>query len=501
MNIKKLLHYTKKYKVVILVLLLLFFAGLYLRNLYLPNHLFFGFEQGRDALVIMDILSGEDFTLLGPKTDIDGIFHGVGYYYVLAAIYAIAAGDPGRVIMIFTAINALTIFIVYFLAKELIGKTTYALLAAALACVSFDIIIYGRWLSNVSFSIPLVALFFYFFTLLVKTKNPKYWIFVGLSAGVLSHFELLHILYAFIVIVVATLFFRLPIKNKQFFIGIGLFILTNISFILFEMRHNFLMTNTILNFLSADSTGGNPLLRLPGYIEGLLKNLNSTLSPFNTVFMLVTLLGLCIAYLVKKPKKDYTLYLILMMVFFSFPFIFLFKGNPLDQFYAGTSIGWILLFTYLLSKTEKTITKYTVFVLAGVVILGNIIYTHTNLLTKTDVFYQSVQPQYIYQDQLATLDLIFARPSNGFTIDAFTVPYFNNQAWLYLYDWYGSTAYVNKYERNQNIEKKEKVFVVVEPGSEGVFLDNWLLDFEKSSTLLNKETRGSLTIYEREYTR
>ena len=47
-----------------------------LRIAWLDKNLFFGYEQGRDLLAIKDIIFNKNLTLLGPKTDIDGIYHG-----------------------------------------------------------------------------------------------------------------------------------------------------------------------------------------------------------------------------------------------------------------------------------------------------------------------------------------------------------------------------------------------------------------------------------------
>ena len=59
------------------LLLMIVLFGFSLRTIALPDNMLFGYEQGRDAIVARDILSG-DFTLLGPKTDSEGIYHGVG---------------------------------------------------------------------------------------------------------------------------------------------------------------------------------------------------------------------------------------------------------------------------------------------------------------------------------------------------------------------------------------------------------------------------------------
>ena len=62
--------------------------ALFLRVLWLPQNLFFGFEQGRDMLAVAKIINFEDLRLIGANTDVDGVFHGVFYYYFLVPIHA-----------------------------------------------------------------------------------------------------------------------------------------------------------------------------------------------------------------------------------------------------------------------------------------------------------------------------------------------------------------------------------------------------------------------------
>ncbi len=481
------------------VLVLIFFSGLFLRTIALPDNLLFGYEQGRDALVIKDMFVSHHFTLLGPKTDIDGIFHGVGYYYLLALLYALANFDPARVIFLFCIGNALTCIIVYFLAKEIIGKTRYALLSSVMAAISFDIIIYGRWLSNVSFSIPLVALFFYSLTKLVKTKNANYWLLVALTGGLLSHFELLHILYALAIVLVAIPLFLLPVKNRQFFMGIGLFILTNASFIVFDLRHDFLVAKSIVHYITAQSLSGDPLGLLYQYIQFLVINMTSSIFPANGILIFLFVSALVFLYMRGKKENFQSFQLILLLIFFSFPYVFLLKYGLLNHFFAGTAIGWILLFNFLMSKSEKHFSKYALFGIYGLLIISNVMFVVRHLTDRTNIFYHAVQQNYIYKDQLATMDYIFSHADTGFTIESFNIPYYHQQAWQYLYDWYGKKNYPAQYARNASSEGNAKVYIIIEPGTQGKVLTYWLnKNFSQNTILLNTVKIGEITVEERQ---
>lgn len=73
----------------IFFLLIIFLLGLTLRIYRLDEGLIFGYDQARDAYRATEIITKKNLKLLGPETDIPGVHHGVGYYYLLAIPYGI----------------------------------------------------------------------------------------------------------------------------------------------------------------------------------------------------------------------------------------------------------------------------------------------------------------------------------------------------------------------------------------------------------------------------
>lgn len=75
----------KKYA---LILLLFIILGLYLRISGTLNGYFaFTFDQGRDFLQLYDLVYRHKLSLIGPPTGIDGVFHGVWWYWFLAPLF------------------------------------------------------------------------------------------------------------------------------------------------------------------------------------------------------------------------------------------------------------------------------------------------------------------------------------------------------------------------------------------------------------------------------
>ena len=66
--------------------------GLFFRFYNLDDRLYFIYDQGRDALQIERLISG-DFTLVGPSTGINGLFLGPLWYYLGIPGYLIGKGN------------------------------------------------------------------------------------------------------------------------------------------------------------------------------------------------------------------------------------------------------------------------------------------------------------------------------------------------------------------------------------------------------------------------
>jgi hypothetical protein len=140
------------------ICVMLFVVAVVLRSSHITTHLFFGFEQGRDAIQVQDIFQGKDIALVGPKTDIDGIFHGPWYYYFMVLPYVIGKGNPLVAIAFLIAFSSLTPVVTYCTVHEMTKSRWWAALAGLLVASSYLMIQYARWLSNVSPALPLMSM-------------------------------------------------------------------------------------------------------------------------------------------------------------------------------------------------------------------------------------------------------------------------------------------------------------------------------------------------------
>ena len=267
---------TKEY----LSLSLIIALGAFLRFYNIRRYILFLGDEGRDALVVYNILHG-DLTLLGPTSSVGGFFLGPIYYYMMAPFLFLSRYDPvGPAIMV-ALIGLLTIFLVYALGKEFFGKVA-GLIAALLYAVSPIVIIYSRssWNPNVFPFFTLSSLY----TLYLAVKKNKWWLF-ALSGFLMGINLQIHYLATF---VGAIMFFYVTFVNFRprliwikelirryalMFIG---FLFGFSPFILFELRHEFSNSQNIIRFiLNSPDTGlaGNVFMNVKIVFERLFGGL------------------------------------------------------------------------------------------------------------------------------------------------------------------------------------------------------------------------------------
>lgn len=480
-----------------ILLFFIFILAFVVRIFLLHQNFFFGFEQGRDMQVTQDIIHLRKFTLIGPKTDIAGIFHGVWYYYLLSVFNLIGSGSPFVALSLLVILNSLTVIVIFFTTLEITSNNRISLLSSLLFAMSFNAIIYARWLSNVSPSIFFSALFFYFLIKYIKKESNKYWILLITIYGFLFHFELLDGLYGGVLLLLLFIFVKFKLTLTKVATGMSIFTLINLPFIIFDVRHNGVLIKSVLGYLlKADhkETNGNIYV----YVSGLYEEITRTLFPSSRFILLFFLLfivgGFIYFYYHHRKKVDVKILVTLVFsIVWSFPYIFLIKEYPLEQFYAGTLTPIIIGVCYLIHNNSLLVKK-TLLVVIPVCLLFNTLYIYKSLSTTTNIFYHSVQKTLHYKDQTDVMDYIFSYSHEEFHYAAFTNPYYMQDSWHYLYNWYGNLKYKNMIEKNKENKGKKYVFLIIEPSTEGIYLNKWLESFEKESTIISINKFGPIKV-------
>jgi hypothetical protein len=140
----------------------LFAASLVIRLWHIETMMTFAYDQGRDLYVLQQITRG-DVTLIGPTTGLPGVFLGPYFYYFLLPGFILGQGHPVLVLAWLMSWAVLTLPLVYWLLKPVIGRRL-ALLVYALAIVAEGSIDQARTIWNPSLVVitllPAIGLLF-----------------------------------------------------------------------------------------------------------------------------------------------------------------------------------------------------------------------------------------------------------------------------------------------------------------------------------------------------
>ncbi|MBI2594622.1 glycosyltransferase family 39 protein [Candidatus Curtissbacteria bacterium] len=259
------------------LIFLILVAAAILRFWRLESLTTFGGDQGYDFLIVKRIIVDGKFTLLGPKigpyNQLGNLYLGPAYYYLLAPALLLSRLDPiGPAIM--TVLFSLgTILVIYLICQRFVSKGVSILAAAFYAFNSF-LIDQDRAPSNPHLAPFFSAIvIFAFLQIIARDQRSRIWIFIcGVSLGIL--FQLHYLGVSLTLAVILVLFFR------RYFWGIvqmmTAFILALSPQILFELRHNFFVTNL---FLKQIASGGN-IINLSLFADHINSSFTILFSPF-----------------------------------------------------------------------------------------------------------------------------------------------------------------------------------------------------------------------------
>ncbi len=225
------------------------------------DSILFTYDQARDALAAQEILKG-DLKLVGPPTDIPGVFHGPLYYYFLALLYGLN-NDPRFAVLGVIFINLLSIVPLYLLAKDMFKSRLWAWVSVLFFAVSFEAVNYARWLSNPTLVVPA-------FSLYMLGLWKKNWILIAVGMGIAIQAQLF-MLYLLPVTLIYFLLFKPEIRNRNFFIALGILTIFMATFVLAEIKFGFQGIHGLTGFFAEHSETIDLTQRFLNYFVSLEK--------------------------------------------------------------------------------------------------------------------------------------------------------------------------------------------------------------------------------------
>lgn len=494
----------------------------------LSGNFYFTFDQARDAIWVKNQIDFHKPSLIGPWGSLNGVFFGPLWFWLLVIPSFLSGGSP----MILTLFNSFFVFgtvlaVTFFLYK-------YSPSTACFFCLLGFASVGVRNMAGTAFAQHMLPLFtfIYIYSLakLITSPKEKYLYITVFSLSLLFHAEppmLLFSLPAFCLTLLLVKHKKKLISFKSLLIAGCFFLLPFIPYILFEVRHEFLQTKGVIEYILGrnQSLGdilpfGQRLLDRPKVFFSMFQ-----LSVFekSAVISFLLLISSLVA-LAKFPKKNF-LWMLLKISFLyvtSLFIIFLLYRPQLKLFYLDgiqlVYLFWVACLFDILWKRRHG--KYMVVLFLILLIWFNL--DLVSAVKESGENYPDLKKTTsIFNTQIGVVDWIYKQAnSRGFKVYTYQ-PAVYDYPYQYIFLWYGMKKYKylpeefsylpNKVDYVQSkqeqlirlggsIKKSENlIFLTVEKDIYNDRVDHWKQNFPDASypVVSEKSFPDGTTVQER----
>jgi hypothetical protein len=477
----------------IFLLLLLTILGAYLRiEPAVFDTVHFSYDQGIDISYVRSLVVNHKLSLIGRFTGLEGVFMGPLWTWILTIPFILSKGSPTANVIFFSILGLLAIWVTYILTSRMLSESAALLTACYVAFSGAFISVSHIVLSPYPLTI-LMIFYLWFLWQIAENGYQRFWPWLGLLAGVFFQFEIGFAVFLIpATLAVLGVFGKLKAKylfKKPAFLAFVLFIATFIPQLLFELRHNFLMTKAVIGFFSGEnlslgSEQTNILGRLFIRLGSLWEDYSSSiiLGERNNLLAILLTIPAIFGWRKVKTKKDNSklrfglmLLILISVMYLGFS---LFPGPVWFWYRAGLPIVFVLLiaigWSQLIEK-NKILNWLAVIALTSMVIFRVLPGT---LIAKGIKAYEGGPATLGNQKQ--ALDFIFQDTSNNpFDLYVYTPPVYT-YVWDHMLFWYARPRYPNQpqdygYQRSSNAEND--FYLLIEPDEYQGRIDGWKGNF------------------------
>ncbi len=346
------------------ILILILLVGAFMRLYKIDSYMTFLGDEGRDAIIVRNLLVHFDPILIGPGTSVGNMYLGPLYYYFMAPFLFLSNFSPVGPAVGVALLGVATIYLIYIAGKDWFGKTA-GLIAALFFAISPTVIVYSRssWNPNI---MPFFALLsVYSIWRVYKNKEYKWLVVTAISFAFVLQSHYLGILIA-PVLFIYWILARVP-KNYSLF-SILLFLFLMSPLLIFDIRHNFLNSKALYKFITVrqETISVNPFSSVSKAYP-IYEQINSSLLTAKTeplgkiVSIFIILFLVLIPFLNKK--------IIIIWLFSGLIGLSLYKQNVYDHYFGFMFPIPFLLIGFFWEKLYNS--KYKIF---GILFLAILIF-------------------------------------------------------------------------------------------------------------------------------
>lgn len=459
----------------------------------------FATDQGRDFLDVSKIIYDHKFTLIGPTTGLPGIFYGPWWYYFLSPILFISKGDPQIVALFFSALSIITALLLYFLIKSITKNVPIALILTIAASMS------STWFGSTSIwspsLVPLLTISYIFILKKIfETNGAKYYFLLGLTLLLILDGETAFGISIITFQLFGIILFRKELLNKKLFLTIlGAFLILAPR-IIFDLKHNFLISRSIAAYLQ------NPVIHASKltFMSRLMIRSNqifsiiteSLLESHKLVSLIFIFLIIIIFLFVLRKKKVFTIFkkdLLLHYLTFLFIAILImfsiFKDNVWDYYLIGLPVIFICILAKIFEYLFKINSLKPVTILLFSILL--IFSFNKEILNFGNITWQGDDAT--YKNPKAVMDYLASQNPTNYSFYAYSSSIFD-YPFDYLIYWYVKKGILEPPKVNQ----KNMYLVIRDDSTHRYFKGGWYGDKTKDKTqILDRKTFNGNIILEK----
>ena len=428
------------------LLFLILCIAFLIRTVNLKDNILFGYDQARDAQRVFGMVYKNHFKIVGPETDISGIFNGPLLYYMLAPIYYFSHFDPNAAALFFVLINVGTILLVYWTAKTLFNENSIALVASLFWAFSFEQGFFARYISNASPMSAMSTLFFVGLALFFLKK--KQWGLplsaLGIALSIHSNF---YFIYLFLFYPLFFMLFKKKPTGKTIAATFVILFALLSPWIVTELKWKFVGTRSLFTYFANQRTTASSInlfslfvSAITHYYERVSQAIYFSFIP-NKPIGFVILVAIVICLLVKKRSQG--VLLLLFWVLSTLP-LFVFKSGVLGTEVINGSVFVPITVLMAFGTVElarikiKKIPIVSILCALGVVFYGFFSYVRNNFTTHS----VHISEPSLLGNAKKVIDYTYTKTDKkDFGICSISEPLFMNTVWSFLYSTYGKQKY------------------------------------------------------------
>jgi len=428
------------------LLFLILCVAFIIRTINLKDIILFAYDQARDAQRVYNMVYKGDIKIVGPETDIQGIFNGPLLYYMLAPVYFFSNFDPNAAALLFVCINVATILLVFWASKILFNKSSIALIASLFWAFSFEQGFFSRYISNASPMSTTTTIFFIGLALFFLKK--KQWGLplsaIGMALSIHCNF---YFIYLFLFYPICFILFKGKPKIKTIALTIIAFMVLLSPWIITELRWKFVGTRSLFAYFIHQGTSVSAtnflsflLSIFSRYYDRISQGIYFSFIPHKLLGFSV--MAMLLIYSIVKKRSSTTLFLLLWTLN-TLP-LFAFKSgvHSVEVINGSVFVPLTIIMAFGISELAKIkvqkIPIFSAICILGIVSYGFISFVKNNFTTHS---IHTGEPSLLVNAK-KVIDYTYKNADKkDFGICSISEPLFMNTVWSFLYTTYGKQKY------------------------------------------------------------